>query len=224
MTTAFLAEVDTSNGTRYVGKNGKLQKLPIFYAASSRLKDVFKSTRRSHYPTTNFDWYLSQRDVHLTRVVIVDNVENGLKASIGSNLSVVEFLAKEFSTSGKYAPKKPHNAVFKIRVRHGTSHRYAGGGKFGKTWERQGDLRLHITSNLSRLTVKHNDPRVPYYKDAEVVMIELDADGFTPTKVTRTPVLEFYLQSPNCKKRWDELHRSSLASFNGDLAKVGPFA
>ena len=209
MTTAFLAEVDTPNGTRYVGKNGKLQKLPIFYSASTRLKEVFASTHRSHYPNDNFDFYLSQRDAHLTRVVIVDNVEKGLKASTGQNLSVQEFRAKEFSTT-KYAATKPANAVFKIALRAmGKNHkRFAGGGKFGKTWEAQGHVRLHISNHLHRIL------QDGYYamNDAQVVMIELEPDGVTPTKITRTPILEWYMQSPVCKRRVNELARSSLSN------------
>lgn len=204
MTTAFLAEVDTPNGTRYIGKNGKLQKLPIFYSVSQRLKNIFESKQRSHYPITNFDWYLSHRDAHLTRVVIVDNIEKGLKASTGSNVSVAEFIVKEFSNARKYASTKPANAVFKIALDvsqiYGKTRKskYAGAGKFGKTWERQGDLRLHITANMDRLT--------RYYENADVIMIEIDpADGITPLKITKTSIIDWFCQSRTSKTRFDNL-------------------
>lgn len=212
MTSAFLAEVDTIKGTMFVGNKGKLSKIPLFFAQSARLKKILG--RDSSY-RTSVDYFLSTRDAEKTRIVVVDNVEKGLRASTGVNLSVAEFLAKEYGAS-KYASSKPVNAVFKIRITSPFGQKvskYSGGGKYGTTWERQGDVRLHITNNLSRLTVKHTDARVPYYKDAEVVMIELDQDGVTPTKITCTPIIDFYLQSPACKQRWTDLNRSSLASF-----------
>ena len=221
MTTAFLAEVDTPNGTRYIGKNGKLQKLPIFYSISQRLKNIFALKHRSHYPITNFDWYLSHRDAHLTRVVVVDNVEKGLRASSGLNMPVREFMSKEFSLSSRYAPKKPVNAIFKVAIDVPQSHgkitvKYAGEGKFGRTWERQGDLRLHIGANLDRL---HG-----YYKNAEVVMIELDsADGFTPLKITKTPIIDWFCQSQASKIRYNDLVRTSIINAP-DTASRSPFA
>lgn len=221
MTTAFLAEVDTIKGTMYVSKKGKLSKVPFFFSQAGRLKDIIKlSTSRSYEPV---DFYSNRRDQDKTRVIVVDNVELGLRASTGANLSVVDFMNREYG-SGQYAPKKPKNAVFKIRIIHGSSHKYAGGGKFGKTWERQGDVRLHITNNLSRLTVRHVDGRIPYYKGAEVVMIELEADGITAKKITRTPIVDFYIQSPPCKKRIADLGQTSLSAFTGDTTKLSPYA
>ena len=222
MTTAFLAEVDTPNGTRYIGKNGKLQKLPIFYSVSQRLKNIFASKQRSHYPITNFDWYLSHRDAHLTRVVIVDNVEKGLKASTGSNINVAEFIVKEFSNAGKYAPKKPVNAIFKIEIDVPKFSgkkiviKYAGGGKFGRTWERQGDLRLHINSNIHRL---HG-----YYKGADVIMIEIDpADGITPLEITKMPIIDWFCQSRTSNIRYNDLMRTSIVNAP-DKASRSPYA
>lgn len=223
MTTAFLAEVDTAKGTMYVGKKGKFSKLPFFFAQSQKLKELLKAPPRGY--SLRDDYYSPDRDREQTRVVVVDDVQKGLRASTGSNLAVVEFLIKEFGT-GKYAPTKPINAVFKIRLAKGLGYKkYSGGGKFGKTWERQGDVRLHITNNLDRLSVCHVNRDIPYYRDAEVVMIELDPqDGITPQKITSTPILEFYLQSPSCRDRWNSIHQTNLSSFGGDLTKLSPYA
>lgn len=213
MTTAFLAEVDTTAGTRYIMNGGALSRIPFFFYSSKRLKTILENTRdfgQSPY------YYVSKRDCEKTRVCVVENVERGLRSSTGLNLSVAEFLKKEFGAK-KYAPPQPANAVFKIRLVN-SKGKYAGGGKFGRTWERQGDLRLHITNNLERLV--NGD-----YRGANVVMIELDPkDGFTPLKVTQFPILEFYQMSPPCRVRWGSLTQRSLSNVNLDSMKGSEFA
>ncbi len=204
MTTAFLAEVDTPQGTRYIAKKGKLSKVPHFFTRASTLKEIF--SKKSYYSSTSHYSLIQHREQ--TRVCIVKDLEKGLRSSTGGNISVAEFVALDLTSSGQYAPKKPGNAVFKIQLPRVYSGRgpkaiqFAGGGKFGKTWEHQGHVRLHLNNNLDRM--------LNYYKGAEVVMIEMEPDGFTPYKVSRTPIIDWYIQSPKAKLRWDELTRLSI--------------
>jgi hypothetical protein len=220
MTTAFLAEVDTVKGTMYIGKKGKFSKIPFFFAQSNRLKDIIRlaTSLRNFGPE---DYFSNRRDQERTRIVVVENIEKGLRSSTGGNISVVEFMNKEYS-SGQYAPSKPANAVFKIALSAMGKNRkrFAGTGKFGKTWESQGHVRLHLTNNLQRMM------KEGYYtvNNAQVMMIELEADGVTPKKITYTPILEWYMQSPPCKLRIQNLDQASLSSFDGDLTQLSPYA
>lgn len=219
MTMAFAAEVDTALGTRYIGKKGRNSKIPFFFSSAAPLKEIFKA---NVWAGNGFGFStLVNADQHV-RVIVVDQVEKGLRASTGANLSIAEFMAKEYSTS-KYAPTAPSNAVFKIALDASGRNRkrYAGGGKYGKTWESQGHVRNHITNNIQRITSADG-----YYisLNACVMMIELDPDGITPKKITQTPIIEWYRKSPTCARRLDELTRTSLSDMNGDLSKLSPYA
>lgn len=181
MTTAFIAEIDTDEGTRYLSSKSKLSTVPLFFRTASHLRRALTGNK---YRMSK-DYFVPSRDNLKTVVVKVDMLERGLRSSHGTKMSVHEFNA--LPSKGK-TPSISSNVVFKIQLNSQKVKKFVGDGKFGKTWNRQGDIRNHITANIHRLTAA--------YKDANVLQITIGPDGVSPTSITYTPIVEWYRRSP----------------------------
>lgn len=180
MATGYIAEVDTVDGTKYVGHGGALKKVPQFFLNPVALRDILvQDNGKEKYGYT--------LDRFKTRVIIVDNLEAGLRACSAKPLNVFQFEELPIFNRKPLAYKAYPNAVFKIELfNKGKNGKpmFAGPGKFGKTWGRAGDLRSHLRLDLNRLMGEYNG--------AQVVEIIIGEDGCTTTRVSKMPVLEFY--------------------------------
>jgi hypothetical protein len=206
MTTAYTAEIDTTDGTRYLAGKSKLSKIPFFFRSVSHMR---RSLAGSRY-RTGTDYFVPTRDSLKTTIVKVENLERGLRASHGTKMSVHDFA--QLPTFGK-SPRVPSNAVFKLQLNSAgtgvgpSKKRFAGDGKHGKTWNRQGDLRSHITANIHRLTAA--------YKDAVVATVLLGTDGISVTSITYTPIVEWYRRSPYGNKTYFKNFGSTMSAAIG---------
>jgi hypothetical protein len=206
MTTAYTAEIDTKDGTRYLASKSKLSKVPFFFRSVSHMR---RSLSGSRYRTGD-DYFVPTRDALKTTIVRVENLERGLRGSFGTKMSVHDF--GQLPAAGK-TPRVPSNAVFKIQLNSAgtgvgpSKKRFVGDGKHGKTWNRQGDLRNHITSNIHRLTAA--------YKDAVVATILIGPDGITPSSITYTPIVEWYRRSPYGNKTYYKNFGSTMSAAIG---------
>ena len=198
MATGYIAEVDTADGTRYITKQGRLSKVPVFWQTMNGLKKAMRP--RYSYRGR----YSPERDALKTQIIISKNLEAGLRASTASRHSVAEFM--QMTTPASKAPRYGLDRVFKLELSgQGTNKtkRFIGKGRFGKTWESAGALRLHITQNIERLN--------GLYKGAQVVIIT--TDGLTTSSVTYKPVVEFYRESPHSNKQFLNRYGSMLSNF-----------
>lgn len=211
MTTAFTAEIDTKDGTRYLAPKSRLSKVPFFFRTVGHMRRSLSGSRWR----TGTEYYVPTRDELKTVIVKVDHLERGLRASFGTKLTVRDFMALPTKAKG---PTVPLNAVFKVQLNAaGTGvgpnrKRFAGPGKLGKTWCRQGDLRNHITLNIHWLTT--------IYKDAVVAQIVLGPDGITPTSITYTPIIEWYRRSSYGNMTYLKNFGESMSS--NDLSTLKP--
>jgi hypothetical protein len=211
MTTAYTAEIDTRDGTRYLAPKSKLSKVPFFFRTVSHMRRSLAGARWR----TGSDYYVPTRDELKTVIVKVDHLERGLRASFGTKLSVRDFMALPTSTK---SPSVPSNAIFKVQLNAaGTGvgpnkKRFAGPGKLGKTWARQGDLRSHITLNIHWLTT--------IYKDAVVVQALLNPDGVSVSSITYTPIIEWYRRSQYGNRTYLKNFGESMSS--NDLSTLTP--
>ena len=200
MTTAFTAEIDTPEGTRYLAPKSKLSKIPFFFRTVAQLQ---RALRGNSY-RKGVEYFVPAIDSLKTVVVKVENLEKGLRSSSATRLSVAEAIS---IPSRKATAKVPSNAVFKIQfpaIGVGPKRkRFAGEGKYGKTWNRQGDVRLHIGSNIHWLK--------SVYRDATVVTILMGDDGITSTNISHTPIVEWYRRSPESNKRYLNAFSESMS-------------
>lgn len=186
MATAYIAEIDTNDGTRYLSTKSKLSQVPFFFRSVSHLRRSLSGRQYRIGP----EYYVPSRDEMKTAIVKVENLERGLRSSSGVRMSVHSF--KQLPTAQRHV-KMPANAVFKIQLNSaGTGFgpkkkKFAGDGKFGKTWNRQGDARNHISSNIHWLKT--------VYKDAVVATVTMNPDGITVSQVSYTPIVEWYRRS-----------------------------
>lgn len=211
MTTAFTAEIDTKDGTRYLAPKGKLSKVPFFFRSVSHMRRALAGSRW----VTSIDYFVVARDELKTTIVRVDHLERGLRSSFGTKMTVRDFMA--LPTKGG-APRVPSNAIFKLQLNAaGTGvgpgkKKFVGSGKLGKTWNRQGDLRNHITQNIHRLTAA--------YKDAVVVQALVNEDGISVSSITYTPIVEWYRRSPYSNRTYLKNFGESMSS--NDLSTLTP--
>jgi hypothetical protein len=214
MQTAYIAEVDTdsSEGTRYIGLKGKLVARPYFFRNSTTIREVLQGKRGKYYG------FIREKHLEKTTVVIIKNLENGLRASEATRITGHAFLAMPVPSK----TKAPKNAVYKIELDNKSklwrSNRpFVGSGKFGTTWQRAGDVRLHLNNNLGLLI---SDSGSDFYKYAKVLTIVLGLDGITPVSITKTPIIDWYCESPRSKARWYEMTRTSIGNFEGKTRSI----
>lgn len=192
MTTAYLAEIDTNEGTRYLGKQSKLSRLPVFWHNRAAIN-------RALNPQWSYSWKFNLKDhAEKTTIVQVDHLERGLRASSGKRMTLREFA--ELTVTQK--PKYPRNARFRLKTPDG---KFIGGGRFGKTWDTAGHLRSHLTSNMSYLGNS-------MYKGSTVIITVYQDDLVQVKEIISVPMMDFYLASPYSRKTFND-HKSSLTDF-----------
>jgi hypothetical protein len=198
MTTGYLAEISTDKGTFYIGPANKLRKHPYFHGGMM-LKKLLERGRYSKDCLNGSD----------LAIQITEVKKLGLKASFATRMSVYEFNKLPFGM--KKVPPTPPNAVYKIELftpigPFERTQKFIGTGKFGKSWDAAGAVRLHITANIEKL--------MGTYAKATVLEIFMLPDGVTPKMIIRHPILDFYKMSPDSAKRYSE-HQ-----FKGTLDEV----
>lgn len=176
-----MAEVSTDDGTLYVRPGSKLGKVPYFFHNKFVLKRALNPSFT--YGNSYMGRYLPSRDDVKTTVVKVDNIEKGLQNSTATRMSVRQFnVLVEFKFKTKYNP----NAVFKLRLAstNGGPPKFAGLGKFGKTWQRSGDLKNHLNANRRLLSRD--------YAGADVLEIAINPENGVDVQSIKTIPLHLW--------------------------------
>jgi hypothetical protein len=179
-----------SKETSYLGLQGVIQDRPYFFARAGHVTTLLK------YAINMFRLEMGD-----ATVVEVRGVENGIKNSQATRLSVSEFFGRQVKKIK--VPKHPKNSVFKIEytTRSGVKH-LSGGGPYGKTWLKAGDVRSHISYRLSYLKSS--------YSNARVIEIRMNDDKITTNHVVYHDLIEFYKQSPDCLKKYNAAFPESI--------------
>lgn len=202
MTKAFVVEVGTKNGTLYLGRKGKLSRIPIFWNSGKRLQDTLNIERNYGYNV----FKIAEHEFN-TAIVEIENIERGLRDSTAKRHTLHQFKQLRFTTR----VRTPQNAVYKIELeskyisakdRSSIRGCLFGKGKFGRTWETAGDLRRYVTCNnlFSREA----------FTTAVVLEILIGDDGVTTKSIRRIPLIDFYCQSPDSLKRFEQTFQSRL--------------
>lgn len=208
MTKAFVVEVGTKDGTLYVGRKGKLSRIPIFWSSGKRLQDTLNKEN-----TYGYNVFKSAEHGLNTMIVEIEHIERGLRDSTAKRHTLHQFKQLRFSMNRVQSPK---NALYKIelepkyvtaKARSSLRGCMFGKGKFGRTWESAGDLRRYVTYN----NLLSNEA----FTTAVVLEILIHEDGITAKSIQRIPLIEFYCQSPDSLKRFER-------SFESRLTKVQP--
>lgn len=204
MTTAYVVEVNTPSGIRYMANKGRLMTFPKLFTGHARVKALLTMNKFGYSP----DYYFGEkahRDA--TKIIRIDRLELGLKDSRATIFGFDEFIEKDFSRKAS-SIRSNMNAVYMIELAPNLAlatsaaapiYVQSVGGrkrKFGHQWNRAGDLRSHISSRIIRLFGQ--------YKDAKVVEIEMSADGFTPKQVKTYPIVDFYCASESSLQKYTE--------------------
>lgn len=200
MTTAYMAELDTALGTRFISKGGKVVLRPaIFSTSMSMLKAIDKATRAPIAIGVSID---------KIAVIVIKDLEKGIRASAANVLSYREF--RGIVKVSTMRVQDLDDAQYKIQLSapqiQKNSKRLYGCGpdaKFGKTWNSAGRLRIFIASNINLLKSTLANATVLEYNFTE--------DGITPLFVKRVPIIEFYRRSPDSNKRYQQFFGGSLS-------------
>jgi len=187
----FVEIVDAkSKETLFLGLEGVLRRRPYFFAQSGHVIKLLK------YAISMYR--LELRDI---TIVEVRGVENGIKNSQATRLSVSEFFGRQ-PVKIKVSPH-PKNAVFKIEYTNRNGDKiFVGGGSYGKTWLKAGHVRSHITYRLSYLKSS--------YANARVIEIRMNDDKITTNHVVFHNLIDFYKQSPNCLRNYNAAFPESI--------------
>jgi len=190
MTTGYVVQIDLPKGTRYLGQAGKIGLVPKFFLSFPTVRSYLQ--QKSHYGDDHYD---ASRHSPITKVVTIRDLEKGLKDSKAEVSFYTEFLTK--TAPQRDRAKSNPNAVYKLRRADGSWVTFGKPKpKHGKIWNRAGDLRSHITSFGPQSL--HGT-----YSGAEVVEIIMSGDGIIPATVNVIPVLKFYTDSPECRKKYE---------------------
>lgn len=188
---AYVAEVDAGHyGTRYIGRKGALSLVPFFWQRQTDLLRMLNPKFTYH------SRYTPSRDELKTMIVEITDLQKGMRQAGAVRKTVREF--KE-SQPRAVVNKENKNNLYKIRLPMPVAGKsFFGSGKFGKTWEKAGVLR-------NFLSVRARFSSEEFWRDSTVVIIEMGVDGLNPVKVTNVPLIEFYCQSEQCRRRYNEI-------------------
>lgn len=192
MSTCYIVEIFFDNEVRYAGAKGVIRQIPKFFIGGPRVQRML-------------DGYRLKSLADKIRVTQISYLERGIKQSNAKVFGYDEFMKATFTKATSVIPNNP-NAIYKIKLDPMSARAKANGKlfvsplglrkeKFGKSWNRAGDLRSHIQSRLSWL---RSD-----YMNAEVLEIEMAEDGFTPKVVKTYNITDFYCATPACRKNYD---------------------
>lgn len=163
--------------TPYVGLHRKKRAAPHFFSSAWKVKQLITQKNSSF----DGEW----------QILIISNLEGGLKDAHVQAVSTDEFLGMEFSSTrvtahadGAVFFLEMHPAVDLrppvIYTRKGLPHR----------WKRSGDLRCHLNFLLRNYRVM--GPTSNY----TVIEVVYTADGITPKSIKRWTVKDFMRASP----------------------------
>lgn len=196
MTTAYVVEVQLKGGAQYMTSNGKLAPAPKFFLSQPAVRSYIQGLfRRPNY-------YNATLMSEFTRIIVIKELEKGLKDSKAEILFYGEFLASS-EPKGASRIKAQKNAVYKLRTAAGEWVKVGAlRPKFGKIWNRASDLRNHITLLMTHGYNQHAPVPLPHrYIGAEVIEIVMEDDGFRQKAVNIYPIVDFYAASPACRPR-----------------------
>lgn len=160
----------------YVGNQLKKRSAPHFFVNASKVKHLIN--RKSAY---DGEW----------QILIISNLENGLKDSQVTAVSTAEFLQMDFSSSRitAHAP----GAVFFLETNPATDLRpatiYTRKG-LPHRWKRSGDLRCHLNF------IVRNRRVFGAVGDPTVLEVVYGPDGVSPKSIRRWTVQDFMRASP----------------------------
>lgn len=190
MTKAYVVQVSTQDsGFLYLGLKRKLCKVPKFFISAPGLRTQIK--------LCGYGKGINSVRSPSTIVIVISDLEKGLKDSSASSMSLDTFLASDFSS--KRALSNP-NAVYKIRRDDGSLVRTNRRHTFGTAWSRAGDLRTYLSNTLNSSMAFEIR-----FKGAHVLEIVMAEDGVLVKEVIEHPIKDFYLASPACSKRYADL-------------------
>lgn len=170
MTVGYVIELEDAVGSlKYVGRKCTLKSRPHIFSAAGLVKNVLRGP-----------WNLRP-----LKVLVVSGFEGGFESSCVTKYSKEEFLQTDFSSK-----KLPHDpaAVYKIQLLTAPTApclyvKANSKCRFGKVWNRSGDVRSHITG-----TWRYNKSK---YAGAVVLEIVYEDDGITPKSVKHWDIEKF---------------------------------
>lgn len=185
MTTAYVVEVQLPDGAKYLSINGKLSPVPKFFLSRPTVrKYILQGAHHSN------NYYNPKKHSEDTRIIVITQLEKGLKDSKAEILFYGQFV-NSMPAMPSARPKTHKNAIYKLRLANG---QWVSPGKlkpkFGKIWNRAGDLRAHLTRTIRNCKLTH------LYANAEVIEITMEDDGVCQKMVNIFPVEMFYRESP----------------------------
>lgn len=189
MSTAYIAETTVDGSLRYLTLGGKIRRVPFMFGQAGTLKRAIERWQR---------WNRSMAFV----VTVIKGLDVGLKSAAATRISTAEFFELAENPGRIDTP----NAVYKLQPAAGKiSKKFYGQGSLGKTWDKPGSLRVHITQNISHLRTGQ------LYDGAAVIEIVYGADGLTPKSIKEIPIVEFYTRSKDSRKRYQDFVRGEAA-------------
>lgn len=194
--TFYAAEVRMDGKAQYVTSGGKLTPTPRFFSAVSTLQ---------HYLDRRYKRYGRRyRSADMERFTsIVKMTVNGTMLQPGrvEAMSVDAFLNLTKPSAVKYSTY----ATFRLRRANGSwVNTMRGTGKFGKTWTTHGALRRHLGDRISWLKKD--------YAGAVVHVTIYDKDGVNVIETKQIPAIEFFIQSPIYRKKWEQINTPTTIS------------
>lgn len=196
MAIAYIVQVNFPAGTKYLGPSLTLIEVPKFFKSESAVK---RALYRSGYCGSGI-FFSAEAHSKITQVIVIRELENGLKDSKAEILSYDEFMDKDFSK--KISIENNEDAVYKIRLalplvdgRPRFAWKDSLGQKFGHVWAKASCVRNHISGDVEKL--QH------IYSGAQVLEIEMGVDGVTAKSIKEYPIVDFYCASPSSRKRYN---------------------
>lgn len=199
MTTAFLIKVDLKAGTRYVRSNGRYSSFPVFIRSAVSVRNV-----------VNNPHLFSSVEREKTTIVKVEELEKGLRASRGEQMSIARFNEWFQNRPSRY--ESPKNTMYRVlyKDKYGRFQNYGD-----KVWTKTGPLRNHLVRNPHILLPTNGQPE--YF----ILAIQMKGTNVEVENIKRYPIAEWMQLSPNGKKAYWNLRGSE---FEGDIIPRSEYA
>lgn len=190
MTTAYVVQLNLPSGIQYLTTSGKLSSVPKFFRSGPSVKSYLSVSR-------SYGYSMYSRPAHeaVTQVIIISDLDKGLKDSKANILTAAEFMKWDFSAK---APVENPRAFYKLQNKDGTIHGisvYRSTNKFGKVWNSSSALRRYLTSGYRGVLA---------YEGATVIETIMKPDNINIEAVNTYPVLEFYLRSKSSRAHYEK--------------------
>ena len=198
MTTAYIAQVENAAGTLYVGRQGRLSKVPVFWQSNS-VGHLKRYLRRDGGHTYYGRW--SPQMAAQTTILKTEGLEDGLRKALVVAMTHADFMGADISAKAELNNPK---AVYVIKKADGTFITNGYRRKTPRLFDRAGLLRSYMTTAYQPFKT---------FAGATVLEIEYGPDGLTPTKKVEHKALEFWLRSPSTKEYAARRYKSELSTF-----------